>query len=74
MSTTVTTKGQVTIPKEVRETLGLRTGDELEFAEENGQYRLRKVCVPDRIKKYRGYLGALAGSDPDKVVEEMREK
>ncbi len=28
---TLTTKGQVTIPKEVRESLRLRTGDKIEF-------------------------------------------
>lgn len=28
---TITSKGQVTIPKEVREALGLSTGDRLEF-------------------------------------------
>ena len=28
---TMTTKGQVTIPKEVRESLGLHSGDKIEF-------------------------------------------
>lgn len=30
-STKITSKGQVTVPKEVRETLGVRTGDRLVF-------------------------------------------
>ncbi len=34
--TRITSKGQVTIPKDVRERLGLRPGDEIEFAEEGG--------------------------------------
>ena len=70
--TKVTTKGQVTVPKEVRERLGLRPGDELEFIEEDGVFRLRKRLPPTSLKKYRGYLKELAGADPDKIVREMR--
>lgn len=68
----VTSKGQVTIPKEVRERLGLVAGDELEFVEENGVYRLRKRIDPDVFKKYRGYLKDLAGRNSDDLVREMR--
>jgi len=68
----ITSKGQVTIPKEVRERLGLRPGDELEFLEENGVFRLRKRVDPEVFKKYRGYLKELAGRDSDDLVREMR--
>jgi AbrB family looped-hinge helix DNA binding protein len=70
--TRITTKGQVTIPKEVRERLGLRPGDELEFIEEDGVYRLRKRVDPEVFKKYRGYLKEWAGKDSDDLVREMR--
>jgi AbrB family looped-hinge helix DNA binding protein len=70
--TKITSKGQVTIPKVVRERLGLKTGDELEFVEEDGVYRLKKCLAPNPLKKYRGYLNNLTGLDPDKVVLEMR--
>ncbi len=66
--TRITTKGQVTIPKEVRERLGLRPGDELEFTEEDGVFRLRKRFS----KRYRGYLKAFAERDPDELVQELR--
>jgi len=70
--TRITTKGQVTVPKEVRERLGLRPGDELEFTEEDGVFRLRKRLPPTILKKYRGYLKNLADRDPDELVQEMR--
>ncbi len=70
--TRITTKGQVTIPKEVRERLGLRPGDELEFTEEDGVFRLRKRVDPEVFKKYRGYLKELAGQCSDDLVREMR--
>jgi AbrB family looped-hinge helix DNA binding protein len=70
--TRITTKGQVTIPKEVRDRLGLRPGDELEFIEEDGVYRLRKRVDPEVFKKYRGYLKEWAGQDSDNLVREMR--
>ena len=70
--TRITSKGQVTIPKEVRQRLGLRLGVELEFIEEDGVFRLRKRLPPDALKKYRGHLENLVGQDPDELVREMR--
>ncbi|MBI2919246.1 MAG: AbrB/MazE/SpoVT family DNA-binding domain-containing protein [Chloroflexi bacterium] len=70
--TRITTKGQVTVPKEVRERLGLRPGDELEFVEEGGVFQLGKRVDPAVFQKYRGYLKELAGRDSDDLVREMR--
>lgn len=39
----VTSKGQVTIPKELRDRLGLLPGTEVEFIEENGEARVRRA-------------------------------
>lgn len=71
-TTRITTKGQVTIPKKVRERLGLRPGDELEFMEEDGVFKLRKRTDPDVFSKYLGFLKELAGQDSDELVREMR--
>lgn len=70
---TVTAKGQVTIPKAVRERMGLRVGDKVDFVVDRGEYRLRKHVGPNPLKPYRGYLKELAGRDPDQIVREMRD-
>lgn len=53
---TVTTKGQVTIPKRVRDALGIRAGTELEFEIEGNSVRLRKVERHRAIERWRGVL------------------
>jgi AbrB family looped-hinge helix DNA binding protein len=68
----LTTKGQVTIPKSVRDGLGLRPGDEVEFVAEAGEYRLRKVLRANPFTRYRGYLGGLAGQQPEALVRDAR--
>lgn len=39
----LTRKGQITLPKEVREALGLKPFDKVELRIENGEVRLRKA-------------------------------
>jgi AbrB family looped-hinge helix DNA binding protein len=44
MSTTVTSKGQVTIPKSIRDSLGLEPGSQVEFAVgADGEFILRRA-------------------------------
>jgi AbrB family looped-hinge helix DNA binding protein len=40
---TVSSKGQVTIPQEVRENLGLKSGDQVEFVNDKGTIVLKPV-------------------------------
>lgn len=68
----VTSKGQITIPKAVRDRLGLRVGDEVEFVEEEGIIQLRKQAGDSPFRRYRGYLAELAGRTPDELVEDIR--
>ena len=55
----VTAKGQVTIPKEIRDALGIEPGDEITFEEVESGYKIQKN-VPttaegdDPFDKYRG--------------------
>lgn len=56
---TVTSKGQVTIPKEVRRELGIRQGSKVRFSVRNGKAEMRVVHrAPDRIESGFGMLAA----------------
>ncbi|HAL48556.1 MAG: AbrB/MazE/SpoVT family DNA-binding domain-containing protein [SAR202 cluster bacterium] len=68
----LTSKGQVTIPKKLRDRLGLRPGDELEFVEGAGELHVRKHLSTSPFEKYRGFLKHLEGQDSDELVREMR--
>jgi antitoxin PrlF len=71
-SSRLTSKGQITIPKEVRDRLGLRPGDELEFIQENNSFRVSKRIRESPFDRYVGYLRKLEGRQPDELVEELR--
>jgi antitoxin PrlF len=52
-SATITSKGQTTIPKRIRDHLGLKPGDRLRFAvEEGGRVVLEPATIP--IRQLRG--------------------
>lgn len=60
MSTTLTVKGQVTIPKQIRDALGLRPGMPVDFAvNREGQVVIQNAKAaartqPDRFEAARG--------------------
>jgi len=68
----VTTKGQITIPKEVRVQLALQPGDKLRFLPDNGGYRIQKRISENPFEKWRGYLKHLKGKRTDDLIDEMR--
>jgi AbrB family looped-hinge helix DNA binding protein len=70
--TRITSKGQITLPKAVRDEMGLRPGDEVEFVKDNGAYRLQRVIGASVFEKWRGYLTEWEGCDVDDMIEEMR--
>lgn len=56
---TITSKGQVTIPGEVRKHLGLKTNDKIAFViDSEGEVRIRVPRYPD-IQSLRGAAGSL---------------
>ena len=42
----ITSKGQTTIPKRIRESCGLREGDSVAFSVEDGAVIMRKIAAP----------------------------
>ena len=52
----VTSKGQVTLPKQVREALGLTTGSRLAFDIREGQVVLRRVTPDENFARWQGFL------------------
>lgn len=63
---TMTIKGQVTVPKRVRDALGLKPGSEVEFVYRGGREALvRKVGKKPRSRfaKLRGSLGRARTTD-----------
>ncbi|MGB7414118.1 MAG: AbrB/MazE/SpoVT family DNA-binding domain-containing protein [Thermosynechococcaceae cyanobacterium] len=71
----VTTKGQVTIPRNIRETLGIAPKTEVEFIEENGRFYLAKANsqkVAKRFEKLRGI--ATVKMSTDEIMNLTREQ
>jgi AbrB family looped-hinge helix DNA binding protein len=72
MGTRVTSKGQVTIPKAVRERLGIKSGDAVEFQEKDGEVVVRKQRGKSPFDEWVGYLKHLKGQRVDDIIREMR--
>jgi AbrB family looped-hinge helix DNA binding protein len=62
----VTSKGQVTIPKHIRQRTGILPGTNVEFAERNGEVRIRKAArhrsAAKRDKVFEDYLEKVGGT------------
>lgn len=59
MTYKVGAKGQVVLPKELRDDLGIKPGDEVIFDKGDGEIRVRKARSKDEILD--SLVGALAG-------------
>ncbi len=71
MRAIVSEKGQVTIPKPLRDRLGIRSGEVLEFTEDQG--RLVAVKAPQAQDPIGSVYGILkTGRRTDDVIEELR--
>jgi len=69
-------RGQVTIPKELRERFGLEPDTEVEFCVVNDSIQLKKVPQKSEIRKWRGRckdsLKQLGYSSVDKFIDDVR--
>jgi AbrB family looped-hinge helix DNA binding protein len=71
-ASTLTSKGQVTIPRELRERLGLKQGDRLLFRLDGQGRMIVEPQAEGPLGRLPGLLGHLAGARPV-TLPEMRE-
>ena len=70
MKAIVSEKGQVTIPKRLRDSMGIRAGAVLEFSEERGYLLARKALDRDPVDAVYGTLKL--DRSVDEMIDEMR--
>ena len=71
MKAIVSEKGQVTIPKQLRKSLGIQAGQVLEFLEENGRLVATKTQTVSPFESMYGILKL--DRSVDDVVRELRD-
>lgn len=67
----LTSKGQITIPKKVRDKLGISAGENVQFMEKKDAFLIKKTVEKSPFDKWLGRLKSKKG-DTDKVIEEIR--
>jgi AbrB family looped-hinge helix DNA binding protein len=67
---TVAERGQVTIPKPLREKLGIRPGTRLDFKDDRGKLVAVKVSDEDPVGRVFGCLGG--GLKTDAMIRSLR--
>lgn len=71
LTVTVAERGQITLPKPVRDALGLAKGAKLSVELDGGRIVLRKE-VDDAISRLRGRFRLPPGVSTDDVMRELR--
>lgn len=69
---TITSKGQITVPREVRRMLGVRTGDKLLFESDGKGVRVRPIRNRSAFSKYRGIGNPEIPSGRKSIAEWLR--
>ena len=72
MKTTISEKGQITIPKALRQSLGLRPGTVIELRADAGTFVGRKVSSEDVFLKWRGKGALPKGLSVDAYLDRAR--
>ena len=75
-SSTISSKGQVTVPQEIRNRIGLSAGDRVEFVVENGQTIIRPLrSETNPFEKYKGVLKSFRSrKEIDAWIGEIRDE
>lgn len=72
MRKTLSDRGQVTIPKVLRDRLGMRPGAELEFEAQDGRIIVTKADDADSLTSVFGVLGGDLRTDD--FIEDIRDE
>ena len=74
----LTSKGQITIPRDIREKMNLKTGDKILFFEENGKYFLQN-SASIAIKALEDFQNIMKGeaekagfNNPDDIIKYIK--
>jgi AbrB family looped-hinge helix DNA binding protein len=71
----VTTKGQVTIPRNVREKLGIVPQTNIDFLEDQGRFYIVKTTKTKRTNKFTKFRGiATSRMSTDEILKLTRER
>ena len=70
----LTSKGQITIPKKVRDKIGISPGEELQFKEKDGVFYIKKGVRKSPFDRWVGYLEKSTNKKSDRIIEELRGK
>lgn len=73
MTAILSEKGQITIPKAIRDSLGLDAGTVIEFNAVNGRLVGRKRIAEDVFKKWRGHGALPKGMAVDDYLKRTRD-
>jgi len=71
---TMTSKGQITVPREVRRLLGVRAGDRLIFESDGTGVHMRPVRNNSTFFKYRGIGNPQIGSGKKNIARWLRDQ
>jgi AbrB family looped-hinge helix DNA binding protein len=69
----LTSKGQITVPREVRRALGVKPGDKIVFEQNGKNISVRPVRSKSVFAKYRGIGNPGMPSGREHVVRKVRE-
>ncbi|MGA9979164.1 MAG: AbrB/MazE/SpoVT family DNA-binding domain-containing protein [Candidatus Sulfotelmatobacter sp.] len=69
----ITSKGQITVPHEIRRLLGVKAGDRLIFESDGKRTQVRLVRSSSPFKKYRGIGNGRAASGRKAILQSIGE-